>query len=128
MNICVTGSRHWTNRYLLEAVLRLYLQADQRTRLHVGDARGADSIARELADTTGQLGNVYFANWKELGKRAGPERNLRMLEAAQPGLLIAFRLRDSPSGSRGTDHCIKAAKLRGIPTIVVEADTQTCGS
>lgn len=120
-NICVTGSRHWKNATIIDAMVQIHLRADHRHRLHVGDARGADAIARTTADVMGQLGEVYRAAWDQQGKAAGMIRNIAMLEAAQPVLLLAFRIPDAPSGSRGTDGCIAEARRRGIPVIVVEA-------
>lgn len=122
--ICVTGSRHWTNHQLVEAVLSAYLPSHD---LHVGDARGADALALTYARRIGVNGRVYRAHWDSEGKSAGPRRNERMLDTAGPAILIAFRLRDSASGARGTDHCIASAKRRGIPVILIEGDNLTCG-
>jgi hypothetical protein len=123
-NICVTGSRHWHDVDLISAVLALYLHPNLAAQnvLHVGDARGADAIAREVSWAFEREPVVYEAFWDAQGKSAGPRRNIRMLNTAKPIVLLAFRLRNSPTGSRGTDQCVLEARKRGIPVITIETD------
>lgn len=123
-NVVVTGSRHWTNVALIEAVLSEYVPHHD---LHVGDARGVDTIAAHYARKVGGKGRVYKAKWDTEGKGAGPRRNARMLESARPSLVIAFRLRDSATGARGTDHCVREARRLGIPVVLIECDDVTAG-
>ncbi len=49
------------------------------TILH-GGARGADQLAGRIATSLGYAVEVYEADWR-IGKRVGPERNLRMLDS-----------------------------------------------
>lgn len=101
----VTGSRDWTARATLERVL-----ADVRPGLIIqGGARGADMMALEWARTN-RVDHVTFgARWSELGKRAGVERNIRMLEAYPEATVLAF-----PLGGPGTRHCMAEARRRGM--------------
>lgn len=76
---------------------------------------GADLIAQQWAEAArGTRRDVWHdpfpANWKALGKRAGPFRNQRMVDAGA-NICLAFPL---PS-SRGTWDCVRRAEEAGIP-------------
>lgn len=72
-----------------------------------GGARGADSLARHWAMRNGRGTQGFRADWS-LGKRAGPLRNQRMLDEAQPDLVIAF------PGGRGTADMVRRARAAGV--------------
>lgn len=104
----------------------------------VGDCRtGIDALVREAVDelhrgswrTEGQARpplSTFIADWDRLGKRAGPERNARMVawaaetdrafaprsphRAAGLGMLLAF---PGPR-SRGTWDCVRRARAAGL--------------
>lgn len=86
--------------------------------LILGGARGVDHQALEWARCQVRDGlnfPIVFerAEWLRFQKRAGPMRNLRMVQRADPGdHLLAFpKLRgDSP----GTYHCHAAGLARGL--------------
>jgi hypothetical protein len=61
---------------------------------------------------------VYVADWR-VGRRAGLERNIRMLDS-KPDLVFAFR----DGQSRGTGHTIAEARRRNIPVGVVTEHRQ----
>jgi hypothetical protein len=89
------------------------LHASNRiTRLSEGGARGADFIAHEWARIHGIHNDCYPVDHMLDGPwpAAGVRRNVRMLGAAKPDLLIAF---PGPA-SKGTHHCIRAAERIGI--------------
>lgn len=68
--VVITGSRDWTDRAAIEAAL---IGAEL---LIVGDCpTGADAIALEVAKAWDIIAAVHIAEWKRLGKRAGPVRN-----------------------------------------------------
>ncbi len=71
-----------TVRHALEG-----LPPGSTTILH-GGARGADQLASRIAARLGYAVEVYEADWST-GRRAGPDRNLRMLDA-KPDLVLAF--------------------------------------
>lgn len=73
-----------------------------------GGARGADDLGERYARWRGLSLQVYPADWKTLGKRAGPIRNEQMAENADA--LIALWDGDSP----GTRHMIETARTRGL--------------
>lgn len=83
---------------------------------------GADYHARVWAQAQGIYVVTFWANWTKLGKRAGPERNIRMRDelvrrrenAGAKVMVLAF-----PGGS-GTAHMIAAAVARDIPVFTFE--------
>jgi len=105
MKVLVCGSRHWLESQPIYDRLK-ELKPD--LVIH-GDARGADRIAARVAEELGIRTQAFPADWS-LGKRAGPKRNLEMLDQ-NPDLVLAFQL----DNSRGTQHTIDNAKKREIP-------------
>jgi hypothetical protein len=77
-----------------------------------GGAKGADALAGRWADAREVNTEVFYADWAR-GKRAGPERNQRMLDS-KPDLVVAF------PGGRGTADMVRRAKAAGIEVIEVE--------
>lgn len=69
--IIVTGSRYWSNKYKILGALADYLDCDEY-KLFVGDAKGADAMARDI--WTGEK-QVFVADWNKYGRAAGPIRN-----------------------------------------------------
>jgi len=114
LQIVVTGSRDWTNNFLLRAVLSSYLGHGTGVQFHVGDARGVDRVTKQFCDGLVAC-RVYRADWST-GKGAGFKRNIEMLETAKPDLVLAFK---SGPTSAGTDHTIREAKKRGIHVIEI---------
>ena len=120
MIVAVTGSRDWGGpgqARLLAAVLTTYLRDPDNDRLIVGDARGADMHAREVAKHMGFAATVYRAEWAKKGPSAGPARNRRMLDDGKPDVLLAFK---NKPWSTGTDGCIREAMKRGIHCVITE--------
>lgn len=109
--ILVCGSRNWTERSLIRAQLAPYAvgDGDPPTIVH-GDARGADKLAADIAMRLGLWVEAHPANWAKYGKRAGPLRNLAMLDSGVDYVIAFQRLE-----SKGTQHTIDEARSRGIP-------------
>lgn len=113
--VLVTGSRNYDDKSNLFDAL-----ADQYEPGMIvvhGGARGADTIACEWVKKMQSLGyqvtaEVHQADWYEYGKAAGLVRNQQMVDAGAD-VCLAFPLGES----RGTRHCMKAAKKAGIPVI-----------
>jgi len=111
MKVVVTGSRDWTNKDLIyNELMRLPIDT---TIIH-GGARGADTIAGELAKKFCFEVIEVPANWKKYRNAAGPIRNREMLDM-EPDLVLAFPLPES----KGTKDCMKEARRRGIALKVV---------
>jgi hypothetical protein len=65
-----------------------------------GEARGADSIAREEALALGYEVLRFPANWRQHGKAAGMIRNRQMLVEGKPNLVYAFPTSVNSIGTR----------------------------
>lgn len=108
--IAVSG---WRGALSEEDRLKVYsvLRPYSGLTWNVGDCpTGVDAYVRERFQ--GENIKVYIADWEALGRRAGPERNLRMLAGAT--VLVAFPGPNSP----GTWNAFQAAIRRGIETHV----------
>lgn len=112
MRVLVCGSRHFSDKKLLEETLDGF----DITEIVEGEARGADILARGYAEERSIPVRAFPADWERYGKAAGPIRNKQMLVEGQPELVIAFR---GPN-SRGTKNMINQAEKAGIPVKVVE--------
>lgn len=85
------------------------------TEIIEGDARGADTLAKEYGVRRGISVLAFPALWDTHGKAAGPIRNHQMLVEGQPDLVVAFLAPDS----RGTKHMIEIAQKAGVEVFVV---------
>ena len=77
-----------------------------------GGARGADTIAKEVAESLGIKVLEFPANWEKYGRRAGIIRNEDMLRIAKPDVVFGFPL----ANSIGTFHMLEIAKKAGVKT------------
>ena len=112
MKILVTGDRNWTD----EASVERHLKELGATEVIEGEARGADTLARVVAERNGWKVHKFPADWEEFGKAAGVIRNSRMLEE-KPDLVLAFH--DKLHASKGTKDCVKRALAHGMTTYLV---------
>lgn len=115
MRVIVTGSRKWEDKAAVyDALNSIYMEHGPFVVVHGACSTGADAIAHtwvELANQLVRVGEEQFpAAWEARGKRAGPERNERMIQAGAD-LVLAFPL---PDGT-GTQHTMKLAREAGIP-------------
>lgn len=74
-----------------------------------GEAKGADSLARDWAVRNNVAVISFPADWKTHGKSAGYQRNVQMLEEGEPDLVVAF------PGGRGTAMMCDIARRAGVP-------------
>lgn len=115
MKVLICGSRNWTYERPIKKIIEL-LPID--SIVIVGGAKGADLIAQNLAEKRSDLNvKIFSAKWDLYGKRAGPMRNLEMLNE-KPDIVYAFPLGES----RGTYFTTGEAKKRGICTVVYGED------
>lgn len=112
--IVVTGSRDWCDEAAIDnALLDVTAVVDRSVTLVQGGAYGADSIAKALAVKRGWATETFDPFWATQGKKAGPLRNRRMLDAGAD-IVLAFPI-GRRATSPGTWDCIEAAVDRGIP-------------
>lgn len=108
LRILVCGGRDFAHRIACFAALeRLHRQRGIDLLIH-GDATGADELAGEWAEAEGIPVRRFPADWKALGKKAGPFRNAQMLVEGQPDGVVAF-----PGGS-GTANMVNLARRAGV--------------
>ena len=71
--------------------VRKYLDTISRTAIIIhGGAKGADSIAGNLATYLNMKVIKYPADWDKYGKAAGVLRNQQMLDEGHPDLVVYF--------------------------------------
>lgn len=114
LRILITGSRHWRDR---DTIRRAIVDTIDRwtadggcgyvTVVH-GGARGADTIAGEIARELRCVVEVHPADWQRYGRAAGPIRNAEMV-ALGADVCLAWH--------RG---CMRLAEQAGIPVKVYE--------
>lgn len=126
IKVLVCGGRAYNNQNMvfstLDRVVRLYrpiamiIHGDAMTELPDGLVCGADYFAAKWAVSRNircQSFPVTKKEWREIGRRAGPIRNQRMIDKASPDLVVAF------PGGRGTADMITRARRAGIPVFDV---------
>ena len=111
MRVLVCGGRKFNDTGLMIGVLdRLHTEKSFTVLIH-GNARGADTIADAWASGRGVRREPYDVpqgEWDELGKKAGPLRNQRMLDEGKPDLVVAF------PGGAGTKDMVRRAVKAGV--------------
>jgi len=112
--VLICGDRNWSEREPIRSYL-CKLQDWGFGTVIEGEARGADTIAREEAERMGFQVIEFPAHWEKYGRAAGPIRNREMLDQ-QPALVIAFH--NNLSQSKGTQDTVEEARRRGIQVIV----------
>lgn len=123
--VLICGSREWTDRLAIWDEL-FKRRNDVELVIH-GAARGADTLAGDVARELGLAVREYPADWerykpvpefdpetnKRRGNPAGPIRNAQMLRDGAPDLVLAF------GEGRGTDGMVALAEKAGVPVVRV---------
>jgi len=111
MKIAISGDRYWSDREVIKKALSKYLLSMEQ--LIVGDCRGADRIAAEVAQELGfpkEKIIIKIAEWGKYHSAAGCIRNQRIIDE-NPDVLLAFH--DSLPKSKGTRDCVSRARAAG---------------
>jgi hypothetical protein len=111
--ILICGDRDWTDHLLIWDAL---VDAGAEVIVIEGEARGADTIAMEVAVALGLQVLRFPANWTKWGRAAGAIRNRQMLEEGRPDEVWAFH--NDLARSHGTANMIAQARKRGVPVKV----------
>jgi YspA, cpYpsA-related SLOG family len=112
MKVLVTGDRNWVDRDTIEKALSWCATIGYDTVIE-GEARGADRISREIAESIGMKVESYPANWDKYHRSAGSIRNQQMLTEGKPDLVIWFH--HNLMQSKGTlDMVVRADKAKII--------------
>lgn len=94
--------------FLFGALDGLHAEVGSIARLGHGCATGADTLAGEWAEMKGVPVSTFKAQWEKYGNTAGIKRNISMLAAFRPTLVIAF------PGGTGTAHMVQIAREKGV--------------
>lgn len=113
--ILITGSRTWTNTYLIDEILSIAwgkLGGDPETVIVSGACpKGADLLCEQWAEAHGLTVERHPADWKRHLNRAGFIRNAEMVDLGAD-LCVAF----IKSESKGATMCATLAQKAGIDT------------
>ena len=112
--VLVCGGRNYDDVRTFVSTLDSIHNDRKITQIIHGGARGADSLADTWGELTGVPVKCFPANWKSLGRVAGPIRNSLMLEEGKPDLVVAF------PGGFGTANMVRQARKAGIHVIKVD--------
>ena len=118
--VIIAGSRGFSNYKLLREQCNKFLREKRKTSNIIvvsGHARGADTLGEKYAQDEGFTLEIYPAQWKKFGKRAGYRRNEQMAEVADS--LIAFW----DGSSKGTKHMIDIMNEKKLLVRVVQYET-----
>ena len=110
----VCGSRDWNDRTKVEVMMKRLEYEGYKTIIE-GEARGADTMARQEALKLGMHVIAMPAKWHIYGKKAGIVRNQAMLDK-KPDLVLAFDM-----GTPGTAHMIAIAKKANVQVVRIPA-------
>lgn len=115
IKILVTGSRDWTNKdMILQAFQDEGLWFDPRYYVVIhGAAKGADTLAGQIAANLGVEVLEYPADWDQYGKAAGVIRNQQMLDE-HPDIDLCLAFSNDIGKSKGTWDMIKRVNKAGI--------------
>lgn len=117
MRVLVCGGRNYYNKLSVKRTLDELHAKQPITCIIQGAATGADFLAKHWAVAYGGPGmkvEEYKADWAGQGRSAGPKRNVMMLNASRPDLVVAF------PGGKGTAHMVRKAKAAGLTVIEVK--------
>lgn len=121
MNVLVvTGTRRTLSVHGRDRLF-VSLAAESFDLLLVGDASGVDRLTRAYCVEYGLIFEMYIAEWRLLGRSAGPQRNQQMIDRA-----VVLRAEGSTvrglafpgRSSVGTWDCLRRMVDAGIPTRV----------
>jgi hypothetical protein len=119
--VAISGSRNYnsTRSWLVQQCITTeYRKSDGNILFLVGDCpTGVDRIAKTFLETAGWDFKEFFADWEKYGKKAGPYRNMNMIDSGAE-LLIAF----PTSESKGTRQCASYARSLNIPVYFPELE------
>ena len=113
MNILICGDRYYTDCKKIQEYLNT-LDPLQDVIIH-GAARGADSLAGNLATSMKMRVLEFPAKWEEFNKSAGPIRNQQMIDEGHPDLVVYFH--DNIDVSKGTKDMVDRDTRTNIPIL-----------
>lgn len=132
MIVLCCGDRNWTaSKTLFDVLDALHGPTEAISLIVEGEARGADKMARNWAESRMVPFLAFPAHWKHTdrcvedckevcGPPAGPIRNRRQYDETQPDLVVAFH--DKIHESKGTLDMVTYAHKQGCAYKVYNSD------
>jgi len=115
MRLAIVGSRFFTDYEYMKLVFEDFVADNGAiTAIVSGGAKGADTLAQQIANEYNITMQVWPADWNSNGNAAGPIRNKQIVEDSDA--MLAFLAPDS----RGTMNSISLARKKGIDVEVHE--------
>ena len=120
MRLIICGGRDFADHELFHVGVADWISRhDWPAEVVTGGATGADTLGHEWAREEGLPTRVFPvspADWRRLGRRAGPLRNGQMAAYAAQGTGGCLAL----PGDRGTADMIEQARARGLTLLEVK--------
>lgn len=113
MRLIIAGPRDYMNEEMVFSCISEFRKKYGIDEIISGGATGVDSLAEKYAALHNIPLKIFPADWKRLGKAAGPIRNRQMAEYGNA--LLAF-----DKGTRGTRNMIQTARKYHLRGIIVE--------
>jgi len=114
MRVIICGNRNWHDLSLIEQIM---VSLPKDTVIIEGECRGADLLAKRVAEKNGYIVIPCPADWQKYGNAAGPIRNQKMLDEYKPDLVLAFH--NDIEHSKGTKDMIIRADKANIPVRII---------
>jgi hypothetical protein len=111
MKLAIIGSRDFTDYSLLSFELEPY--KSKITQVISGGARGADKLGERWAIQNKIPTQIFYADWDNLGKRAGFIRNEDIIKNCD--IVIAFW----DGKSNGTKHSLSLCEKYNKPKKII---------
>lgn len=119
MRVALVGSREWP---LIDVIRQVVKSLDPHDIVVSGGARGADTMAKNLAEKRGLKTDIYIPDWDKYhvpGKKnpAGFIRNKEIVNNSDR--VVAFVLVDeNGEGTGGTMNTVSLARKAGKPVTI----------
>lgn len=113
MNVLICGDRYYKDWQKIQNYLQT-LNPKEDVIIH-GAAKGADSLAGNLATSMKMKVLVFPAKWEEFSRAAGTIRNQQMIDEGHPDLVVYFH--ENLDGSKGTKDMVNRAIRINIPVL-----------
>ena len=111
-SVLICGGRDYYDRdWMRHFMDALYEKRPIFEVIH-GGAQGADQIGGEWARMRRIPVRVFPADWRGLGRKAGPIRNQQMLDEGKPHCVVAF------PGGIGTASMVSLARKAGVRVLL----------
>lgn len=113
LKVAIVGDRNFLDYEYFSKIIDLYREKYGISFIYSGGANGTDSLAERYAKEHQISYTVFMAEWSKYGKRAGPRRNLKVVECCD--IMIAFLAEHS----KGTRNAIDLANKLGKRVLII---------